>query len=432
MTRAYLTAILASALYAQPGLTPESLSGWRFYKEVEAPRNANRLADFVLDRDVLDQAKSGAEDLRLYDSRGREVPYALRIRRDVDTSTAFPAREYNRSTEGGAAQLFLDLGAQPQQHNQVEIDTAGNNFRRTAEIQGSPDDSQWSTLAANAILFRFAAGGRTVEQNAVDYPVSRFRYLRVRVARDPETDNGAPEVTGVRVRRSVQVRGEMAARVASLNGREPDRVNGRPASIWRIDLGGRIPIQRVILTVASSGFSRPFELDEVDDPASPQLLASGELTRQDGPASGQLTIDFAERFARQLRLVVTDDRNEALNLVGFLAYGAARQVIFDPAAAAPGTMRLYYGNPRALAPRYDLAARLPVQVALERATLGPQHENPLYRPEPKPFSERSPWLVYVVLGAAGAVLAGILLSLARASREAGPATPAAAPPSDPA
>ena len=48
-----------------------------------------------------------------------------------------------------------------------------------------------------------------------------------------------------------------------------------------------------------------------------------------------------------------------------------------------------------------------------------QRDNPVYRPEPKPFSERSPWLVYVVLAVAGIVLAAILVSLARASAASG-------------
>ena len=57
----------------------------------------------------------------------------------------------------------------------------------------------------------------------------------------------------------------------------------------------------------------------------------------------------------------------------------------------------------------------------ERLVLGSQRDNPVYRPEPKPFSERSPWLVYVVLAAAGIVLAAILVSLARVSAASAPA-----------
>jgi hypothetical protein len=416
-------------LGAQAAPTREPLSAWQYFKEIPAPRPPAGLTDFVLDVETLDKARADQEDLRLYDSAGREVPYALRVRRDMATTNAFPAREFNRSVDGGAAQISLDLGDRPEPHNQVEIDTPGNNFRRFVDVGGSADGAQWSTLASAAIIFRFAAAGRTVEQLAVDYPVSRYRYLRVRVARDPETDRAAPEIAGVRVRRSIHLAGEMWSTLGSMEPRDADRANARPASIWRVDLGGRIPVQQVLLTVGDGVFSRPFTLQAVDDPAAPVLLASGELTRRES-AAGQLKIGFEERWARRLRLTVIDDRNPPLTIFSLTAEGAARQVVFDPASAAPGVLRLYYGSTRALAPRYDLAARLPAESGsmATRLTLGPQRENPAYRPEPKPFSERSPWLVYVVLAAAGIVLAAILVSLARASA-AGAAT---GQPSDPA
>ena len=217
--------------------------------------------------------------------------------------------------------------------------------------------------------------------------------------------------------------------VGSTEPRDADRANARPASLWRVDLGGRIPIQQVLLSVGDGVFSRPFTLEAVDDPAAPVLLASGELTRRES-AAGQLKVEFSERWARRLRLTVIDDRNPPLAIFGLTAEGAARQVVFDGASAAPGVMRLYYGSVRALAPRYDLAARLPAEGGrmATRLMLGPQRDNPVYRPEPKPFSERSPWLVYVVLAAAGIVLAAILVSLARASA----ASAAAGQPSEPA
>lgn len=411
------------ALQAQAALTPEPLRAWLYFKEIQWARGSMGLLDFVLDREILDGARADQSDLRLYDSAGRETPYMLRVRRDVATGNAFPAREFNRSADGGAAQVSLDLGEQAQQHNQVDVETAGNNFRRLVDVQGSADGAQWSTLASDAIVFRFAAGGRSAEQQAVDYPVSRYRYLRIRVTRDPQVDRGAPELIGARVRRSVQMKGEMVSFQGNLEGRDPDRMNARPASIWRFDLGGRIPIQRVLIMAGDGVFSRPFQLEAVDNPAAPVLLASGELTRRENTGS-QLAIEFAEQFARRLRLTVTDDRNAPLSITGITAQGAARQVVFDSAAlfdsttGAPGPLRLYYGNPRAMAPRYDLAARLPSEwvLARSRITLGPQRENPIYRPEPKPFSERSPWLVYVVLGAASVVLAAILVNLARESR----------------
>jgi hypothetical protein len=416
MKRIFLTGFLVSILWcAAPAQTPgapEPLSAWPHYKELQPPRGYAGLLDFVLDRDVLNQARTDHADLRLYDSAGREIPYVLHVRHEVEASGEVACREFNRAIEGGAggaAVVSCDLGPQPQEHNVVEIETGGTNFRRLADVQGSSDGEAWSTLASQAILFRFAAAGRSVEQLAVAYPVSRYRYLRVRVNRDTQVDSAAPGIGALRVRRSVHVLGEMVSIPAASEYRDPDRYYGRPASVWRIDLGARIPFERLAFAAGDAEFSRQFQLEIVDDPAAPVLIASGELTRR-------ANIAFTERFGRHLKLTVTDDRNPPLPLTGFSAMSAARQVIFESASGAAGPLRLYYGNPRALAPRYDLAVRIPANSGALRVVLGPQRSNPIYRPEPKPFSERAPWVIYAVLAAASLALAAILLNLARAAK----------------
>jgi hypothetical protein len=420
---AALSAVRAQAPGVQaPGApapgAPEALSAWPYFKEMRVPPGSAGLVDFVLDRDLLERARRDQADLRLYDSTGREIPYVLRVRHDVETAGEVACREFNRGVEGGAAVVSCDLGPQTAEHNLVEIDTAGVNFRRLADVEGSPDGAAWSRLASQAILFRFSAAGRSAEQSGVSYPASRYRYLRVRVNRDAQVDPEAPAIAALRVRFSVHVRGEMASFPAAGVERDADRSDGRPASVWRIDLGARIPFERLLLDMAGPEFSRPFQLEIVDDPASPQYIASGELTRLAQTAGKPLAIDFAERFGRRLKLTVIDDRNPPLRISGVTAVSAARQAIFEAAAAGDGPVRLYYGNPRALAPRYDLGVRIPANPAAAplRLTFFAQSDNPIYRPEPKPFSERSPWLIYVVLAAASLALAAILLNLARAAK----------------
>ena len=80
-----------------------------------------------------------------------------------------------------------------------------------------------------------------------------------------------------------------------------------------------------------------------------------------------------------------------------------------------GPLRFYVGHPKGEPPHYDFAANLPqvVEPPPARAELGPQRENPDYEPEPKPWTERWPWLVYVVLGAACLALLAMLGVLAR-------------------
>ena len=404
----------ALSLWPQASNVPEALTAWEYFDELSATAGPG-LYDFVLNPNVFDKSRADLADLRLYDGAGREVPYVLRVRRSVSTSQNFAAREFNRSTDGGIAQVSYDLGEQPQETNQLEVDTSGTNFRRMADVQGSTDGNTWSTLVAQAVLFRFANGGQTVEQKYVPFPASRFRYLRVRVGRDPEVDRTAPQIETVLIRRSVELPGEMVSYPLRLEHRDSDRQYGRLASIWRTDLGGRVPVSRMILTVAPGAFARPFQLDTTDGGAS-VALASGELKQSEDSESKPLTNDFTERRARLLKLIVTDDRNAPLTVKEMVIQAAARQIIFQAGPSTARPLRLYYANPKAQAPRYDLAARLPQKAALTRLRLGPPQGNPIYRPEPKPFSERVPWLVYLVLAIAAAVLAAILVSIARAGR----------------
>ncbi len=412
----WVVAAVAGAAWAQATATSEALSRWRYYKEVRVPMAGAGLLAFELDREVLDRARADQADLRLYSSAGREIPYVLRVRREVETSNQKGCREFNRGVEGGTAVVSCDLGERPPEHNTVEIATAGTDFRRIAEVQGSADGAAWSTLASEAILFRFSAAGRTVEQAAVQYPVSRYRYLRVRVARDGQVDQAAPEITALSVRYAVHVSGEMASFPAVSLSRDADRSGGRPASVWRIDLGGRVPVERLRLDTGSEEFSRPFQLEIVDDPAAPREIASGELVRLAETAGKPLTIAFEERWARELKLTVIDDRNPALALSGVTAMSAARQAIVEAGATGDGPVRIYYGDPKAMAPHYDLRLRVPAAPTVTRVQMGgaAARENPVYSPEPLPFSERSPWLIYVVLAGACAALGAVLVNLARA------------------
>ena len=402
-----LCGLCCAAAWAQP--SAESLTAWPYYKEITGQRE---LSLVTLDRDVLDKARPDAADLRLYDADGREIPYALRIRRKLETHSVTAGKEFNRAVEGSAVLASYDLGAGALEHNQVVIATAGDNFRRYAQVEGSSDGAQWVTLASHAILFRFAAGGRTVEQNAVSYPTSRYRYLRVLIDRDPQVDPSAPEITSLEVLRAVQERGEEVPYETTLGPREPEPLEGRPASVWRMDLGARVPVESLTLNIGNASFSRPFTLEVVDDPAGGTAIAGADLVRTEEHAAVPVKIEFQEAFARHLKLTVIDDRNPPLALMSVTAFGAARQLVFQ---SPGGSLRLYYGNPKAIAPHYDAARNLPTPSGATNAMLGPQHGNPTYHPEPKPFSERAPWVVYIVLIGACVALAAILVDLARKS-----------------
>ena len=125
-------------------------------------------------------------------------------------------------------------------------------------------------------------------------------------------------------------------------------------------------------------------------------LDTGILPNDGSP----LTLDFPEQWDRYLRLRVFngDDRPVPIERALFETIG--RRVKFLPDAA--GEYALYYGNPEAKAPSYDLGAVLARRTQAAEIVLaaGAERRNAAYRPPQKPWSDRYPALLYSVLAAA--------------------------------
>jgi hypothetical protein len=414
MRRFSTAAILAGALLAvaaAPG--GESLSGWEWFAGVPLPPDNPTYADFALTPPVFDGARADLSDLRLYDGQGKDVPYALRIRRKEDVRRAFPAGEFNRTTNADrSAEVSLDLGDSAGEHNEIEVGTPGSNFRRPLRVEGSDDRKTWSIVLDKVHLLHFEEGGHVVDVRRFTYTPSRYRYLRVRVAPDPATATDAPAIASVSVFHEVHEAGDYLTRDAFVEPRQPVPASEGPGSAWFIKLsenGEQAPCESLTLEVADGEFARPYRLEIANPEEAAQVIATGELRRQPNQPDKPMVISFPEVTAHRLRLVVTDQRNPPLNLTGARYTAAARRVIFRP-ADAQGALRLYFGNPSAAAPGYDFARTLPAALdpAPVETPLGAREKNPDFRPPPKPWTERYPWAVYVVLGVASAVLLGLL------------------------
>jgi hypothetical protein len=420
---------------AAPTATPSAPADWKawaWYLDVPLPEFGDRgYGDFVLPPAVFTRSRLDLADLRLADAQGREVPFALRIRRARDEEAAVSFREFNRSRgPENAAQVSLDLGADPGEHNEVEVVTPGTEFRRRVRVEGSENGQQWATLVARGHVARFPFGGQTVEQKRLSYPVSRHRYLRISVLPDTVKPDDHPTVSALAVFRTRRLAGEFVSLPLTVSPREPVRVSGQPGSRWDIEFNGEtVPVEEVLVSVENDSFVRSYRLSRVAPPVEEadggatfdRFLApeeypvtSGAWQRRAGEPKTPLRIEFPEVNTRRLRLTVVDASNPPLALTGVECRAPARQIVFARTPDLAGPLRLYFGYPKAAAPQYDFAANLPTTVEAARtAAAGEVRPNPEYQPDPKPWTERWPWLIYVVLGAASAVLLALLVLLAR-------------------
>ncbi|HEV2904039.1 MAG TPA: hypothetical protein VGW32_03280, partial [Pyrinomonadaceae bacterium] len=142
--------IVAALLACLAVFAQAAASSWPFFVEV-TPVGAG-INQFAVPLHVLDKAREDLADLRVYDANSREIPYALRIRAGEDDAEEVDGRLFNQANIGSTArEASVDLEQDPGEHNEVEIETEGMNFRRSVEVEGSDAGTGWKTLTTGGV-----------------------------------------------------------------------------------------------------------------------------------------------------------------------------------------------------------------------------------------------------------------------------------------
>lgn len=417
---ALLAALLCSLpLFGQEEAVREDLRNWRYQFSLEGKESKDLIA-IELSPAVFNVSQPELNDLRLIDGNGQSIPYALRVQQERRIrQERTEARTFGKQTlPDNSEQLSLDLGENPPEHNELMVEVNSTSYGRPLILEGSTDGKAWGTILDRVEVVRLNAGGQSINVTTFPYPASRQRYLRVTLKPD-RLEKTTGVLTAASIFFSVDLRGLLREENARIEYRDPIRENySDPASTWVLNLGGEnVPVSRLTLDIQQPQFRRPFRLEEYEPGRPSRTVLSGTLKRDTG--NQPLVLEFPEARSHRLRLTVVDSRNLPLNLRGVTYAGSSRLVVFKKPTSATMPLRLFSGNPSAIAPNYDFAATLPTD--LGQPTIwkpGSEEVNPAYVPPPPPqlpFTEQYPYLLDGVLILALAILGYLLFLVARSA-----------------
>lgn len=394
---ALLAALALAPALCRADFTP---SAWQYRKRLPV-ESGKTISAAHIDRQVYANAAADLSDLRIV--RGaEEVPYLITRLGASRESRTVEAQILDSSASGGSVQYVLSLAGAPR-HSRITLQTRETNFRKKVRLEASADNKTWALVRKEAYIFDFTYEGQHSSILSIEYPLSTRPYLRLTIEGwdDPAVVWGAnlgltedrPAVRQV-VREFAQPAAEEDPKAKATNyvldfGEEP-----APKDLLRLDLTPDAASKALL-------FHRAATVETSKDGKLWSWHGSGVVYRVEGEESLAVSMgDTRERYLR-LRLFHGDDKPLPLRAV--LAESVIRRVIFPVTSA--GDYWLYYGNPNARRPAYDLPMVLakssiesaaPINAAAEEA-------NPGFTPPPppvKPFSDRYPGLLYGVLGVA--------------------------------
>jgi hypothetical protein len=347
---------------------------WQHEQRFDVP--AAGLLKLSLPTATLDAARSGLEDLRLYDDAGREVPYLVE-RPEPAGKVIRDAKSFQVEVNASTTVLALETGL-TQPLDGVTMDSPASAFLKAVRIEGSADGQGWQTLAQGQPIFRQPDG---VSQLHLAIPVGKWPWLRLTV----DDQRSQPILfTGARVHAA---------------GVEPVPAEAVPVTILARDENPgqtrlTVSLSAANLDVASVGietteplFTRQVTLaaPQIEDGTiREQPLAHGVIYRvavEGQPESSLLTVPL-EGLVRSRELLLLIENKDSPPLPITKVRAERRPVYLVFLARSPGSYHLLTGNSRCAAPRYDLAALGSNLKTAAVTSLGfsPLADNPNYRP----------------------------------------------------
>lgn len=413
------------ALWGVAGMTAVvsadfALAHWQFYKSVTLPPDVEQgqLVELTLDREVFLESNHGETDLRLVAGRDQEVPYQLVTlgKRKSREPVAVEVRDLGY-VEGEYSTFVADVGEGGNLHSEVVIDTGDENFRRVVVVEASADGETWAVVQDEGEIYDFTSSDKqfNVRDTGVKYSESAARYIRVKVL---ESEGQSLKIAGASVYLTEETPAIETAYLPVNASNVADPLSGVSMHELEMEASG-IPLVRLSFETESVNFYRRVVIEGSEDGVNWVMLVNDDIYSFYTPrfTGSKTEVDFPEGRFRHYRFTVMNEDDSPLSLTGFTFHGVDRKLLFYP---EPGTDHfLYYGNPMAEAPVYDLDHIVPYLETedLPVAALGTRRSNEAFTGPDVPLTERLPWLMPTGVALAALIVAALLYGVVRQAKK---------------
>jgi hypothetical protein len=399
MRRKIISILILTAFLLAPlgGMASASQENWQYFKKLSM--DSQGFALIKLDTDVMQNCQESFADIRVTDRQGREI--ASQVIQPGQEEVVHSVSVLNSINYEGYTSVMIDMGANPRPHNRLTLYMAKDkieDYLREVEILASNDATSWGQLGSGKIF-----AYQNEQFNQINYPTSTMRYLQVNIKKSQGESSLRVTSAQLNFLSSNVYEGKLLT--APIISNRSDKTSTQIV----IDLGvSNYMITDLQIQTSDRNFNRSVNISSSDQAATidqsiprsfDRIIAydwNNYLLNKD-----HVTVDqFCRRY---LIISIVNEDSPPLNIQAIQVYGTAPMLMAD--LVAPTI--LWYGNPKATAPSYDLRqfANLITKSDLKVVPAGGQQINPDYKAPVVPWTERNKWL----LDAAIVLVAGVFV-----------------------
>lgn len=339
---------------------------------------------FEPDTAAFTHAGKGLRSLRIFNSKGKEIPYRSRFTGATGkvTTGKRTRRVKPLSTEVASTGALFATGttargvARPTAHNAIHVRVipigTDAGFTSTMTVKGSDNKKDWHLLGRAAVTLAHPNASPRVAEGTVTYRRSAYRYLRVRVP-------GARKVIDAQIDLIYGQRFYAAPMVQRRPTTKRKSQAGRDTRLTLDFSRAGVPVKTIELQTSTPSFNRTYDVEITNSQAELDHgralpVASGSIVRNG--AVNKTKISGIDSTARYVRVLIHNGDDGPLTKLRIRAFSRSRAVLFPVTTGE--TYKLSYGG-RLTPPSYDIArlALDPAQVLnATKFKLGREEEHP--------------------------------------------------------
>jgi hypothetical protein len=388
---------------------------WEKYAEIIISANGIKddLVSIYLDPQKLGDSntKTPFADLRMVTDRKEEIAWQIIEKRPKKNQEEISCKMQNLSlTPTGDTWVELVPDKPNVMANAAEIVTPNTGFSRQVEVYGSADGRNWNVVRKDGIIFDIS-GFENIRQTRIKFSNISFQYIAFKI----NNNNTQPlTVSDVKVLRETIEPEEIYEINGTIENLETN-TSLKESSII-VEMNKVFPIDRLTISTTDRNFQRSLEVQIKRDKADWERLTQGVVFSFDSANihESKLTIDIPAVAAKEFRLVFKNMDSPPLSINDVTGTGYKRLLVFKQ--QQDKRMYLFWGNPMAQQPQYDLSEVIAKQDFIPVVQMGKESPNSKFVGDSArlPFSERYKYFLYIFVIL---VIAGLIFLQYRVLRQ---------------
>lgn len=139
----------------------------------------NGFNEIVLSPEIRSYSNQNLSDVRLFDSKGNEIPYFIQTGKNISSNSFEEFTIVSKTVFPKKSTSIIIAIPSNKSHNQLSLFIANSDVEKKYSISGSDDQKEWFGISNAQTLYDLSSTSETSVFKTISYPLNNYHYLKI-------------------------------------------------------------------------------------------------------------------------------------------------------------------------------------------------------------------------------------------------------------